>query len=997
MTEAGAPDPLYIPRHEEQQILDVAGLVGSDRQSRAVLLYGPGGVGKTSLVRQLALEHKRDPRTAWVPTVDIDDSEYWLLSNLELHVAAAIDPGHHYFGPYLEHLSRLPVYTRRRIGYETVVSHLAQVKRVFADCYRQFVEGTGKSVVITIDTVEVVRGTYLLHTLTQWMKNLPATLFILAGRPPRGPEGPEAYSIADPIQFELEDPHQPLPVTSVRLGEFTETSALSYLAGSVVADGLSAEAKEKEKLVRLTRGHPLWLAFTVDYLQHIGLPAEASEEFSDIAEQVPYEGELPPAGQSLHDEFIRHLVAPYNETDFWHETLKRLAVTRESMSKEVWERLMADRPLPDGVESLDAAWDQLLTIPWIRPRANHRYVTLHDALAEELAQRIIPVHDQGKQWRDQQWRRAREIYAELSDAGEAAFASELAGFDDELHAWSPRLVADAEQRPAEEERRLIEDASALEARRRELSQFAATRLCYELLCDFKAGCERFLELMEQAKADHDILFQDLLAAEIQRFLPGDVDAHASGDVVGQVIDEFRAWLGTSRGSKFHLDIGRSLADYLIRTEQPEPALKLLDNLPEQSAIRRQRFRLSNLRGNACMRIPGRVRDAEDYFKNSLSEARRLPTPERARGVAMANKELGFYYRNVGRWRDADNAYARARDVISATLLVGGSDDDREEMASIHSNWAYVKGLTGDYRAGTNLAMSAVNVRHRLGNLQDEGTSWSVLGEVYRYERRYQKAWEAYGEAERIFEELRNWAWLGLVYQEQAICLFQAVKEGIEPVPNAVAEARRLVTTSLDLCRDLAVRGYPSALNRAGRIFAENSNDGLKYLADGIDEGRRLSDGWFWFANLVERAELCYRAWLDTEDQDYLDQIGAHTGDIDSAIAEYDFPDLVGRWDLLQGHVLVRRWQATHDPGDLGDALEHYKNGVALIAQDFVGSSGAAAVADEFRNLAELIKPLPPQIKAEWQAALRRAWSGLRSRSGSGSAVTLLLAGLEELY
>ena len=35
--------PAYIPRDEEQQILEEAAKVHADRQSRVVLLYGPGG------------------------------------------------------------------------------------------------------------------------------------------------------------------------------------------------------------------------------------------------------------------------------------------------------------------------------------------------------------------------------------------------------------------------------------------------------------------------------------------------------------------------------------------------------------------------------------------------------------------------------------------------------------------------------------------------------------------------------------------------------------------------------------------------------------------------------------------------------------------------------------------------------------------------------------------------------------------------------------------
>jgi predicted AAA+ superfamily ATPase len=69
--------PEYISRAEEQKILEEAAKVRTDGQSRVVLLYGAGGIGKTSLVRRLADVGASDPDTVWVPPVDIDDSDYW--------------------------------------------------------------------------------------------------------------------------------------------------------------------------------------------------------------------------------------------------------------------------------------------------------------------------------------------------------------------------------------------------------------------------------------------------------------------------------------------------------------------------------------------------------------------------------------------------------------------------------------------------------------------------------------------------------------------------------------------------------------------------------------------------------------------------------------------------------------------------------------------------------------------------------------------------------
>jgi tetratricopeptide (TPR) repeat protein len=979
--------PSYIRRDQEQQIREQAELVREDRISRAVLLYGPGGVGKTRLVRQLAQASAADSMTVWLEPIDIDDSEYWLLSNLERLVARQLDPGNQYFGPYLEYLSRLPGYTRPRIGHETVVSHLGRIKRVFVECYTKFVKDSGKTVVIAFDTVEAIRGMYLLLTLTQWIKSLPATLFILSGRPlPGHGDWP------DPIKNELEDPYQSIPVTTIRLDEFTQEAALGYIDNSGVASGLTDD--EKAKLVRLTRGHPLWLAFTIAYLDSKGIPEEAQAPLAYIEREMPYRGDMTQAGQSLHEEFKRRLVSPYRETDFWHEAVKRLSVVRESVNQPIWQQLMGDRPLPEGVASLDEAWEQLLHTPWIRPRANRRSVTLHDAVAEELAQRIIPLHDQDKHWRRELWLQAARIYGELIKSRETELAGKMATLDDTLQLWDARPRPEGEPLPpTEEESAFIQDAARIDAQRRDLCQLKAVRLYYEILCDFTAGCRQFLVLLDQARDAHDILFQDLLAFEMQRFLPGAVHAYAFGDVIGQVIDDFRAWL-SSGGQELYLEVGLSMADYLVRDEQPKTAIDLLDRLPEASADHGQRYRLSNLRGNACMRIPGRVKSGRSHFLRALQEARELGSPDQLKLVAAAHKELGFYYRNEGLWEEADGSYQDARDAISETLSARSSDEDREEMASIQTNWAYVKGLGGSYRDGTNLVESAITVRHRLKKYQEEGISWSVCGEVYRYERRFQKAWKAYAEAEQIFQGQRNWSWLGLVYQEQAICLFQATQDGISLTPGRepIGQAKRLITLALDLCRDLAVRGQPSALNRAGRIFGQEDFDaGLDYLAQGIDWARRLSDGWFWFANLIEYAELSYRAWVSTRRRAYRDQIAARAAEIDAAIDEYEFPDLKGRWNLLHGHLGIHDSLATGDTSQLSAALLAYKEGFAQIAQGYVGSSGAAAVAGEFKTFGELIWQLPPAVRAEWQDELRGAWSNLQHGS------TLLLARLEELY
>ena len=132
---------------------------------------------------------------------------------------------------------------------------------------------------------------------------------------------------------------------------------------------------------------------------------------------MPYGAELGREGQRLQEDFKRRLVAPYQEVDFWHEAIKRLAVVRQPMSRPVWERLMSDLPLPPEATTPGDAWRMLSHDPVGQDPRQGRYVTLHDAVAEELAQRVVSLHDSDQSWRRELWARAAAHLPEMAGAG----------------------------------------------------------------------------------------------------------------------------------------------------------------------------------------------------------------------------------------------------------------------------------------------------------------------------------------------------------------------------------------------------------------------------------------------------------------------------------------------------------------------------------------------------------------------------------------------------
>ncbi len=437
--------------------------------------------------------------------------------------------------------------------------------------------------------------------------------------------------------------------------------------------------------------------------------------------------------------------------------------------------------------------------------------------------------------------------------------------------------------------------------------------------------------------------------------------------------------------------------YLIDNEHPKTAIALLNRLPVDVANRVQQTNLEILKANAYLRIPQMMWVGMTCLDRALAAAESVPEADRRQAaIADVHKEKGFLFRNAGRWREAEQSYQIARDAILVNYDSRESDSDHADMASIQTQWAYLMGLKGDFRNALRLVDAAIDARHRLGLHLQEGFSWNVRGEIYRYERRFQKAWESFAVAEQIFQGRRDWSWLGLIYQEQAICIVQAMDEGIDLIPgkDPADQAKRLITRALDICRDQNLRAYPAALHRAGNIFAADDIDvSLGYLAESVDWARRLSDGWFQFASLLDYVELSYRAWETTGRSDYRDAITSVGSSIRKDMSDYNFSDLLGRWLIISGNLALHDYLGTDDRNFLDSAEINYDEGFRLLAEGRFRASGSSALEARFDQFSACCSPGSPSRRPR---SLAERFAGSSWRAVDDGATTLL-ACLEQLY
>ncbi|MBZ0285038.1 MAG: ATP-binding protein [Anaerolineae bacterium] len=909
--------PGYISRSpEEQSFSTLLQAVQNDGQSRAIVVYGPGGIGKTYLLRHLS-EGMESSRAIFLTPIDVDDPEYWVRGSIQYRIAQELnDKWEDSFQPYFKF-----------VASSSPDSPVLSEK--FIECYQILLNEKGCTPVIFFDTVETVRDAALRQPMLEVVKGLHNALFVIACRPTTN--GKE-----DPIVEELRNTHQPIPHEIIQLSGFDFDNTVLYIKQSRVAEALSLE--EIEKLALLTGGHPLWLALSLEYLDREGLPPSLKISVTDLRHKLPFNTVIDADGERIREDFIRHLLTLYRETGFWSEIFRRLAVVRYWVSKSVWIELSSlDLSLPADVSSWDDAWEKLLSFPWIRIRANQKHITLHDALKEEIDRHILPWHDRQYDWRRKLWESAATVFLKLSN--------------------------ELDNKPVK--------SKVFSSNDRDREQLTLALIWYLRLCNYEETCKRFVVYFD---SDAHRL-QAHLASLIDSFLPSRPPSVPRYDSISPSVEGFRQWLVSHPEVRYEVE--RRIARYYTNSGKSGDADELISILLDEFVnVPDREYWLLLQRGNARMRLSGKVQFAHQDFERALQLVQASEvgsTLSKLEGKTY--KELGFYFRNVGDWDRTVRYYLNA-------LRAARQASEQKEVASIMANLAFVQALQGQ-PAALDYAEAALQMRENLGSKKEIGQSYSILGEVFRYQRRYSDAWNNYAKAENIFEELGDWPWLAKIRQQQAICLFQAAQndqmiDSYGQAHETLERARGLIIQALDLCKEQSVRDYPSALNRAGRIFGYGFEDyerGLAYFSEGADKAKDVFDNQFWLANLIEYAELCYYIWVRTKNSEYLDRLIERSSEIENLVNNLNFPDLVGRWHVMQGHLAMNN--SIHSANEnqqrswLLHALEHYKRGFPQI---LAGSIGSSAIPEGLQSFANALLNLPETVGDEVYRELSLAWS-----------------------
>ncbi len=972
------------------------------RKSQVLLIREKGGMGKTFLLREIYKQWKEGlDKVIWFEPIDMDDPKYWLFTNVQhqvIHNIKNYRPNHSKlnkkaFRRYDNYVFNFAKQNANSITPETIVSYLRKDIDIFVKSYTNFLQDNKIIPIIIFDTVETIRKTQLQKELVLWMKRLPGTLFILAGRPaPKEQEDSIVGLLQDSLSLELPDA-KPLLYQIMPLPKLTISSTRTYFKKCNIS---SLDDKYLEAITELSKGNILTLALTANYLSAKGMPSVV-ESWLNRSEQYPMSKSL------WQENFTNQLLLPYfEEGSFWNQAVLRLAIIRRQVSFDMWVSLVNDLDLPSNVNDFDEAWRYFLGLPWVRERADKKYITLHDALAEMLA-KVLPLHDPDGQWRMKLWIKAIDVCQEAISKLERSLVEEKAHFED-LKLRLPgnllrqRINIFHSEPYAQQE--ILDSAVGLDNQPTELLLLKTTCLHYKLLVDHKQGFNYFTKLFDEIiDKGRRYDFGELIWATMQHFLPDDpAFSSVLKDVEQARIKVFQQEYQQSAQLRF--DIG-SRGGALLSVIRPEDAEVLLTKLLEDKEITCKScwcYRLLVSRGKAYSRIKDKLQVARGDFEQALKITQANNAPNhiyQLQGFALS--ELANYNLSFGSWHEASKLLEEANlfyeklnfEELSEKLKCSFYKELNPKELTEEFECSYItvitqrghtEALKGNMGLALKLASEAVQKRKERFQLKQTGKTKlrlamakTSIGEVYRLNREYIKASTELSEAENLVRDLHRNDQLGEIYHKLAYCLFKAQRE--EQSITSPRSPENLIQLSLEYCRNSNIRQYPVAHLRAGQILGEN---GLWHLKKAIALAKEIGDLRTLALSLITHEELVVHDFLERSNYDDFQSILKFDKEIEQVLEKSEFIDLKGRWHLLKGHLEVLNSLSGKSEGNdlINNAIEHYKKGFDSLQKGVAGSFGEKGGPDGYELFLALMKKLSQQEKSSFRVlsqALRKYW------------------------
>ncbi|NJO83776.1 MAG: ATP-binding protein, partial [Blastochloris sp.] len=260
----------------EQELAHIHGLMHEWGTRRVLCIDGPGGVGKTWLLREVHRRYQADEHLAASLKVtgilDFDDFALRTPQNTAYRLAHMLDAKT--FDPYLFVLHNWHRSGMGSVQNEQADSAALALNQTFVNCFNML--SAMHRVVVFVDTIDALDSLSVLHALVAISPRIDNMVLLLAGR--------NVAAIAETLRPDFGD-----DVQVIELAPFSPASSENYSARKQQQLGTSLPRPLLHKLIALSAGRPVLLNLAIEWATTAALPFWLAEGSAEELQVLPRE------------------------------------------------------------------------------------------------------------------------------------------------------------------------------------------------------------------------------------------------------------------------------------------------------------------------------------------------------------------------------------------------------------------------------------------------------------------------------------------------------------------------------------------------------------------------------------------------------------------------------------------------------------------------------------------------------------------------------------
>lgn len=333
----------FIGRQDELRLVDQ--MLEQAGSCTVLCVDGPGGIGKTRLLQEIAQRYAAAPHLLSTGILDFDLPHLRVADNLWLEVALRL--GQRHFAPYLERFRDWQQMQHSGFRYERLEQEAQAVKETFRACYRE--AARQERMLVLMDTLEDVQDTVVWNDVLELIQMAPNVVLVMAGR--------RVKALAAVLRPLLGDQ----AVRLVELRPLNAGESIAYIETKEKQLHLSLPPDLRAKIVQVTAGRPILIDLASEWLgRHIPfdwLADRPLEELRALSEEKRHELEAALVGPieqlpaTLY-ELVLHLAYVYPMDTAMMGALQGISGTELEQALDDLRRLAFIKLLPDNTYSL---------------------------------------------------------------------------------------------------------------------------------------------------------------------------------------------------------------------------------------------------------------------------------------------------------------------------------------------------------------------------------------------------------------------------------------------------------------------------------------------------------------------------------------------------------------------------------------------------------------------------------------------------------------------